>query len=890
VALNSLGLGFVFTARDMASGQIGNLARNFSGLDQAALRANASYQRNLGALGASAAILGTGVVTLAGAYAAATRAGTFEQEVQRIGAIAQSSSDQVDMLREAAIGVGLSTKFTPDQAVQGFQALASSGFNASQSLDMLNSTLGFAAAGNVSIEQSAQSIAAAVNVFGLAGDAAEMVGDQFVRISNATNLTGADMQIAMSNVGRGAQLTGQSIEEMLPALGLMVDAGKDASVAGTAVSSALQFMSNNAEGIKSSLGVDVVETLADGTQRFRPFMEIAYEAGEALAGIQNPAERAALATELFGRFGVSAVTDVYGRLSGRGVSDANNNVLHGAEAMNFLRTQMTGAAGAAEEFSNRVLDTFAGQQQQLAASTETLGIVVGEAFAPVFRPLVEGILGAVRMIAEGIRSMPAEFRTMIGRFVVGIGVVLTIAGAFMAMGAAIAIVGPFMASAASAAAGLFVALLPYALLFVGIAGAAYMLKRAIDENVGGIGDTFRQLWSNVSLVFRAMGQIIGQGYLSGEVAEEFGAAGAGVQGFIETFHALYVRAQEFGAGISAGIDAAVAAMGPTLDAAGAAFDRLAEAMGFAGDAVDTAATTPLERFATVGAAVGAVIGDVLTWVLDFGRVLMDIGSGAIAGFSEGWEASGVSLDAVGDALSSVWDKIVLLGESLGIVNNGTSESASGWSTFGEIVGNVLGFVGGGIVDLAETAIVIFGVIVDVVRFVINIFVTLWETVKFVGQLIAAIFFGIRDAFMLVVDGLIAGLGRMAMALPESIRPEWMNGLIREGGAATARIETRANEADNRLGELGSSLSRSGEETYGPTQEQERNRAREAELQAEATARALQGTGARRDAARQQTTVIQVDGREIARAVSESGAIMSEESFTPAANMSMAPGV
>jgi hypothetical protein len=269
---------------------------------------------------------------------------------------------------------------------------------------------------------------------------------------------------------------------------------------------------------------------------------------------------------------------------------------------------------------------------------------------------------------------------------------------------------------------------------------------------------------------------------------------------------------------------------------------------------------------------------------------MDIGSGAIAGFSEGWEASGVSLDAVGDALSSVWDKIVLLGESLGIVNNGTSESASGWSTFGEIVGNVLGFVGGGIVDLAETAIVIFGVIVDVVRFVINIFVTLWETVKFVGQLIAAIFFGIRDAFMLVVDGLIAGLGRMAMALPESIRPEWMNGLIREGGAATARIETRANEADNRLGELGSSLSRSGEETYGPTQEQERNRAREAELQAEATARALQGTGARRDAARQQTTVIQVDGREIARAVSESGAIMSEESFTPAANMSMAPGV
>lgn len=889
MALNSLGLGFVFTARDMASGQIGNLARNFSGLDQAAMRANASYQRNLAALGASAAILGTGVVTLAGAYSAATRAGTFEQEVQRIGAIAQSSGEQVDMLREAAIGVGLSTKFSPDEAVQGFQALASSGFNAQQSLDMLNSTLGFAAAGNVSIEQSAQSISAAVNVFGLAGDAAEMVGDQFVRISNATNLTGADMQIAMSNVGRGAQLTGQRIEEMLPALGLMVDAGKDASVAGTAISSALQFMSNNAADIKSAIGVDVVETLADGTQRFRPFMEIAYESGEALAAIENPAERAALATELFGRFGVSAVTDVYGRLSGRGVTDANNNIMHGAEAMNFLRTQMTGAAGAAGEFSSRVLDTFAGQQQQLAASTETLGIVVGQAFAPVFRPVVEGILGAVRTIAEAIRSMPEEFRTMFGRFVVGVGILLTVAGAFMAVGAGIAILGPFMASAAAAAWGLFTSMLPFVLLFGAVAGAAYMLKQAIDDNIGGIGERFNQLWNDVSLVFSAIGQIIGQGYLSGAVAQEFSEADAGVQGFVETFHSLYVRAQEFGAGISAGIVAAGDAIGPTLDAAGAAFDRLAEAMGFAGDVVDTAATTPLERFASVGASVGAVIGDVLTWVLDFGRVLMDIASGAIAGFSEGWEASGVSLDALGDALSSAWESIVKLGESLGIVNNGTSESASGWTTFGEVVGAVVGFIAGGIVDLAETVVVVFGFVVDVVRFVVNIFVTLWETIKLIGQLIAAVFFGIRDSVMLVIDGMIAGLGRVLMMLPESMRMDWMTGVIREGGAATARIEARANASSERADAI-AQTGRDIANFSGPSQEQERNRAREAELQAEATARALQGTGARREAAQRQTTVIQVDGREIARAVSESGALMSEESFTPPANMSMAPGV
>jgi len=34
VALNNLGLGFVFTARDLASGAISNLERNFMSLDR----------------------------------------------------------------------------------------------------------------------------------------------------------------------------------------------------------------------------------------------------------------------------------------------------------------------------------------------------------------------------------------------------------------------------------------------------------------------------------------------------------------------------------------------------------------------------------------------------------------------------------------------------------------------------------------------------------------------------------------------------------------------------------------------------------------------------------------------------------------------------------------
>lgn len=891
MALNQLGLGFVFTARDLASGKVQDLARSFSGLDAAALRANQSYQRNLAVMGAGLALMGAGAATLAGAYSLGSEAGRFEQEVQRIGAIAESSSEEVAMLRDAAIEVGLSTKFSPDEAVAGFQALASSGFTAAQSLELIGTTMGFAAAGAVTVDEAARSISAAINTFGLTGTRAQAVGDQFTRIANMTNLTGRDMQIAMANVQRGVQLTHQSIEQTLPVIGLIVDAGADASVAGTGVSSALQFMANNASQIKETLGVDVVETLADGTQRFRSFGEIALQAGDALQAIENPAERAATATELFGRFGVSAVTAVYGRLTGRGVTDAAGNVMHGAEALEYMADEMRNAAGATQEFNDRLLTTLGGQQELLASSTNTLGLVVGEAFAPVMKPIVEGVLEFVRAFARAVESMPEVMKTMIGRFIIVGGVVTLVGGAFLALGAAIVILGPFFAAAASAAFSLFLAMLPIVAVIGSIIGALALFGQAVSLNVGGIGDRFRNLWADVSLVFSAMGQIFSQGYLSGAVAEEFAGASTGVQHFIETLHSLWTRGREFFDGISMGIESMAGALGPTLDGLGASFDRILTALGFMGDAVDGAATTPLERFATVGAQVGVVIGTIFTWFLDLGRVIMDVVGGAIEGMHEGFDASGASMSALSEALGTVWDKLVHLGETLGLVNETTGEGASGWSTFGEIVGGVIGFLAGGIIDFAETIVTVFGWIVSAIQFVINIFKTVSMVGQFVGLVIRTVFLGVRDAILLVLDGMIAGIGRALMAIPEAIRPDWAQGIVEAGGNATRRIETRGNEASNRLDEVGHMLTMSGDEMYGPTAAQSEVRARDSDIQAEAIAGAIARTQDRRQAHRTaNTTILQLDGREVGRALSETMSTEAEESFTPSTNMSMASGV
>ena len=61
-ALNNLGLGFVFTARDLASGAIGNLERNFMSLDRRVGLGTENIQSAFQQLGVGLAVFSAGAV------------------------------------------------------------------------------------------------------------------------------------------------------------------------------------------------------------------------------------------------------------------------------------------------------------------------------------------------------------------------------------------------------------------------------------------------------------------------------------------------------------------------------------------------------------------------------------------------------------------------------------------------------------------------------------------------------------------------------------------------------------------------------------------------------------------------------------------------------------
>jgi TP901 family phage tail tape measure protein len=749
-------------------------------------------------LGAGLAIMGAGAATLAGAFGLAQQAAHFEQEVARVGAIARASTEDMQRLHDAAIQAGIATQFTPTEAIEGLGVLAQQGFNTSQSIQLLTPTLDLAAGGMISVESAAEAVTNATHVFNLSMDEAANSANQLLRISNLTALSAGELGLAMGTVARGSRQTHQSISEMLPAIGLLRNTGLDASTSAQSVSSALIFMSQRAEAIHQSLGVDLVETLADGTQQFRPFMDIAMEAGEALeTRFANPAERTAEATRLFSRFGVGAVTGVFDSLR-RGLTDSEGNLHRGAEAITYLRDQLQNASGAAEEFRNRLLDTFQGQMTLLRGSTETLGIVVGEGFTRAFRPLIEGAIVIINQLITFIQGIPVGVRGAIGQAIIIFGGLLTALGAFLAAGAAIAIIVPFLKAIAIAVGGLLLAMAPLVIAFIALGAAIYVVHRLAQSNAA-VARNLARAWDMVRLTFLGLSQAVTEGGFSGAVMDELNRAeNSGLKTFILRIAGIGFRIVQFFRGIGIGFGTAIDRMGPTLERMMSAFERLGSALGFMGtEGAGAIAAMPSEKFAATGARIGTFLGNVVETMVKVLTTLAEVGAGVVSGWQKVMGFMGPAFAALGPSLEFLGEQLSEIGISLGFMTEEQQDNASGWQTFGRILG---GAVAGGIgivVGILDAVVVTLGVIAAAINFTIRAFRFLYTTGQLIGYGLVRAFGTVSDTIMSMVDDVIIGQSMIASAIPEQFRPSALNAVIEAGDEARARISVREQDAQLR---------------------------------------------------------------------------------------------
>ena len=623
--LNSLGLGFVFTAKDLASGTMRRVEGRFSKLDATSAAASKSFKRNVGTMVAGLGLMTAGALGLGAAFNLAGKYGSFEKGLAKVGAITRATDADLARLKQRALQAGIDTQFSPDEAVAGLGELGVRGFNATQSMRALGGALDLAAGGEIAVAQAASTTAAALRVFEKDASFAGEAADKLLKISNITALRAGDLEVALGSVARGAISGKQGIDEMLVSIGLVRNAGNEASASANSISAGIQAIAKNRDKFRA-IGVAV----DDAAGNMKNYLDIVLETDAALsASGKTGTKRVAEELELFGRFGQLGFTASIAQIN-KGMETVDGRFVRGADALRYLRTEMEQAAGTAAKFRDQLLDTFEGQKTLLSGSMQTLGITMGEAFAVALKPVVSTIIRVVNVMIKGINAIPAPMKRMLGGAFVLISSLVTLAGALMAGVAAFGLIK----MAVVAFAGPLLVLGKILAVAVGagmlLAGMFAVLRNAFDSNLGGFGDKLRGVADKVSLFFNALRQLTsGDGRLRGNVLKDLvDPANQSILSLAQRFQQVRHRVMSFFTGIRVAFQSVMETAGPTFKALGGAVEEFATALGFGGKAFGMLTSTGKDwHFA--GSTIGEIVGDLTRLFLNGLVVAIRVATGVV---------------------------------------------------------------------------------------------------------------------------------------------------------------------------------------------------------------------------------------------------------------------
>jgi TP901 family phage tail tape measure protein len=874
-----MGLGFVFTARDLASGAVQRLERNFVSLNRSVGAGSDRMQRAFRAMGVGLATMSAGLVAVGGAFALAHAAGEFEQNIAAVGVISNASAEELRMLHDAAIDAGIATQFSPNEAALGLRELAAAGFDARESMQLLVPVLDMAAGslGELTVEAAAGLAAQAVHAFGLEVGDTSFAIDQMLSAANQFAVRAGELPLAIGIVSRGAQALHQTLPETLAAWGLVKNVIPTVERSSTALAVAMERLVNPRaqRQLQQVLGVRVID---QATGRFRPFLDILSQMAPRLERMSEAA-RSAFLHDIFGvRSG--AVSAILGQLS-HGIRNETGELLRGANAVEHLRHQFDDAEGTAARFREAMLGTFRGQVQLLRGSLETMLIVLGEPMGEVLRPAVTAVVEALNVLLDLFRGLPAPARRAFAAFLVAAGAFATLVGGAVVAGATIALLGGVL-EAIGTAVGVVLALLAPAIVLVGLWGVAVAgLAIGFRRNLGGAADFFQSMVRRVQLGYRALIQLFEHGGFSGVVLEELDRAeNAGVRRFAIAVFRLAFRVQQAWEGLKDGFEGAIVALAPLFEQLRAAVSELwGELDGLFSTLLGGANDLPSDSVRDFGRTIGNALGVVVRWVAEGLVRFTRFASGVVAGFR-------LVLQHLRPAFTVLSEAFGRLIEAWNRATGATDESTDSWRTFGRVVGVVLG-IGVGI------AMTTLAALIDLVGFAIRAFTWLdeslsaaWGTLRTgaratgavlgavaarVARFFASMADAVRHAFTSVVDTVI----RLVRRIPAPLLPDSLRGVARMP-LSTERPTARTEDGRERTARTAAQARAASSRTPAAAEAADRG-----SLLGQVHAQLTALLGLRRAESERPITVqLQVDGQTLAEATRRADRDAAARSFSP----------
>jgi len=207
----------------------------------------------------------------------------FDEMMSSVKAVANLGEKDFEKVRQRAIDLGASTKFTAEEVGEAFYYMGLAGWKSEEMLSGIEGVLNLAAASGENLGTVSDIVTDAITAMGLTADDTAHFVNVLAAASTNSNTTVAMMGEAFKYLATTGGVLEYSIEDVASVLGLLANNGIKAGQAGTSMRQILNTLinpSDKAAKAMSALGISLFEV---GTDKRKPLMQVVEELRDVFA-------------------------------------------------------------------------------------------------------------------------------------------------------------------------------------------------------------------------------------------------------------------------------------------------------------------------------------------------------------------------------------------------------------------------------------------------------------------------------------------------------------------------------------------------------------------------------------------------------------------------------
>ncbi len=541
-----------------------------------------------------------GKLAIGGAIVAPVKiAMDFEQSMANVGSVAKASESELQSLTAKARELGATTSWSASQTADGMKYLAMAGFNTNQTIAAMPGLLNLASAGATDLGSASDIASDILSGFGMKADEMGKLGDVLANTFTSSNTTLSTLGETMKYVAPVARSAGMSIEQVAAMTGKLGDEGVKGSMAGTALNAIIgRLASPSGEAAKKlkELGIKTKDDLGN----LKELPSLLAEIEQATTGM-GTGEKLEFMNAVYGMEAASKA-QILQTQAASGALQEYEQALH--------------EQGSAQRIAEKQNATAAGAMKRLGSAIESISITVGNVLLPSFTSFIEISASVIGFLGGAAESFPLVTKAVVGLTLGFGGVVIALsAGAYAA---SFFHVGLLRLQNIFTATSTAVKWLSLNLRLGTVAQKVYALGSAVlNTSLRATGTAFRFVGNSILWAGRAL--------LTTPIGWAAMAIGAAAFTIYKYWQPLKTFFSGLWTGMVQGLSPVISAFKPLLSVFSGISDAVSGLIGWLGELFPSfkETTNELQNVASIGEAVGMVIGEVFSFAMTPVTALME---------------------------------------------------------------------------------------------------------------------------------------------------------------------------------------------------------------------------------------------------------------------------